>query len=158
MCPNFWQHSGAKDGSTLYVQYNFDDTVSSGVYTKAMRMKSVRYPDSTLVHYTYGASDTIADKFSRIDAIKDDSGGSPNNTLASYKYNGAGRLVVEDFEQPDVRLDYWGQSADTYAGFDRFGRIITQKWYDYGASAERDIYNYAHDPNFNRLYRENTQR
>ena len=61
--------------------------------------------------------------------------GSPNNTLAAYSYNGVGRMVVEDFQQPDVRLDYWGQTIDTYAGFDRFGRITQQLWHDYGAAA-----------------------
>ena len=42
---------------------------------------------------------------------------------------GDGRIVVEDYEQPDVRLHYWGQTAGTDAGFDlpargagRFGR------------------------------------
>ena len=29
---------------------------------------------------------------------------------------------------PEVRLDYWGQTADTYAGFDRFGRVVQQLW------------------------------
>jgi len=65
-------------------------------------------------------------------------------------------MVVEDFTEPDVRLDYWGQTADTYDGFDRFGRVITQTWYDYGALADRDEYTYGHDRNSNRLYRENT--
>ena len=64
---------------------------------------------------------SLADKLSRLDAIKDDNAGSPGDVLASYKYNGTRRMVVEDFEQPGVRLDHWGQAADTYAGFDRFG-------------------------------------
>ncbi len=63
--------------------------------------------------------------------------------LASYAYNGTGRLVVEDYEQPDVRLDYWGQTPDTYAGFDRFGRVVDQRWYDYGVSADRDRFAYG---------------
>ena len=33
-------------------------------------------------------------------------------------------MVVEDFTEPDVRLDYWGQTTGTYDGFDRFGRKV----------------------------------
>ena len=90
----------------------------------------------------------------RLDAIKDDSGGSPGSTLASYSYLGLGTIVIEDYEQPDVRLEYFFDSA--YSGFDRFGRVVDQRWYDYGASADRDRYTYGYDRASNRTYRENT--
>ena len=90
----------------------------------------------------------------RLDAIKDDSGGSPGSTLASYSYLGLGTIVIEDYEQPDVRLEYFFSSS--YAGFDRFGRVVDQRWYDYGASADRDRYTYGYDRASNRTYRENT--
>jgi len=65
-------------------------------------------------------------------------------------------MVVEDFTEPDVRLDYWGQTVDTYDGFDRFGRVTQQLWRSYaGAGADYDKYTYGHDRNSNRLYREN---
>jgi len=99
-----------------------------------VQLTSVRYPNGWRVHYTYGAGGGIADDLSRVDAIRDDDSGSPQTgwAFAKYAYNGAGRIVVEDFEQPDVRLDYWGQTGDTYAGFDRFGRVVRQLWRDYG--------------------------
>jgi len=31
-------------------------------------------------------------------------------------------IVIEHFPQPDVKLDYVGDAAGTYCGFDRFGR------------------------------------
>ena len=62
-------------------------------------------------------------------------------------------IVVEDYQQPDVRLEYFFDSS--YAGFDRFGRVVDQRWYDYGASADRDRYTYGYDRASNRLYREN---
>ena len=90
----------------------------------------------------------MADVLNRLDAIKDDSGGSPGNTLASYSYLGLGTIVIEDYEQPDVRLEYFFDSA--YSGFDRFGRVVDQRWYDYGASADRDRYTYGYDRASNR--------
>ena len=65
-------------------------------------------------------------------------------------------MVVEDFPEPELRLDYFGQGSGTYAGFDRFGRVKDQLWRDYGAPADLDRYAYAHDRNSNRLYRENS--
>ena len=49
-----------------------DIWLSSGEYTKGMRLKSVRYPNARLVHYTYGSTDSDADNLARLDAIKDD--------------------------------------------------------------------------------------
>ena len=83
---------------------------------------------------------------SRPDTIKDAS----SNVLASYKYNGLARLVVEDFEQPDVKLMYNTGDAGTYGGFDRFGRVVDQRWYDYGVPEDRDRFSYAYDYNSNR--------
>ncbi len=51
-----------------------------------------------------------------------DNGGT---TLASYQYMGADTMVAEDYNQPNVSLDY---TADDYSGFDPFGRIAEQLW------------------------------
>ena len=68
----YQEHEGAKDASTLYVAYNYDDSDTSGEYTKAMRAKSYQYPSSggkvvssgsvnaTLTHLAYGASSSLA--------------------------------------------------------------------------------------------------
>mgnify|MGYP000858361248 CR=1 FL=1 len=150
----FQEHEGAQDGSTLYVQYHFDTTASGGKFTKGLRPSSVRYPNGRLVHFTYGAADSTADALNRLDAIKDDSGGSPGAVLASYTYLGLDTIVIEDYQQPDVRLEYFFNSA--YRGFDRFGRVVDHRWYDYGASADRDRFTYGYDRASNRTYRENT--
>ncbi len=150
----YQEHDGVVDANTPYVGYNFDDSSSGGRYTKRLRPTSLRYPNGRLVHYTYGDSGSIADAMNRIDAIKDDDSGSPGDTLAQYTYVGAGTIVVEDYVEPDVKLDYVGDGS--YSGFDRFGRVVDQKWYDYGASAVRDQYTYGYDRASNRLYRENT--
>jgi len=151
----YQEHEGAKDASTLYVGYNYDTTASGGLYTKGLRATSVRYPNGRLVHLTYGSSGSTADAINRVDTIADDSGGSPGTTLSQYTYLGSGRIVVEDYTQPDVKLNYDSGTAGEYAGLDRFGRVVDQLWYDYGASANRDRFTYGYDRASNRLYREN---
>ena len=152
----YQEHEGAQDGSTLYVGYNYDTTVSASEYTKGLRPTSVRYPNARLVHRTYGSSGSPADALGRVEAIKDDSGGSPGTSFSDYSYLGAGTIVVEDYTQPDVKLNYDSGTAGTYAGFDRFGRVVDHLWYDYGASADRDRFTYGYDRASSRLYRENT--
>ena len=70
-----------KDASTLYVGYNYDTTAASGEYTKGLRPTSVRYPNARLVHLTYGSSGGTGDATARVEAIKDDSGGSPGTLV-----------------------------------------------------------------------------
>ncbi len=143
----YQEHEGAKDGSTLYVQNAYADFATYG-----LRLASVRYPNGRKVFFDY--SSTAGAALNRLDAIKDDNGGSPGNTLASYTYLGLGTMVVEDFVQPQVKLDYFGGSLGTYAGFDDFGRVVQQLWRDYGASQDRDKFTYGYDRAGNRLYRE----
>ena len=152
----YQEHEGVKDASTLYVGYNYDTTVASGEYTKGLRPTSVRYPNARLVHLTYGTTGATGDALGRVESIKDDSGGSPGTSFSDYSYLGSGTIVVEDYAQPDVKLNYDSGTAGTYAGFDRFGRVVDQLWYDYGASADRDRFTYGYDRASSRLYRENT--
>ena len=120
-----------------------------------MRLPGVTYPNGRKSFRSYGASGSLADKLSRLAAIKDDNGsGSEGDTLASYAYNGAGTPVVEDFEQTDVKLDHFGGTSGTYAGFDRFGRVKQQLWRDYGAGADAEKLSYDYDCDSNRKYRE----
>ena len=77
----YQEHEGAKDASTLYVGYNYDTTAASGEYTKGLRPTSVRYPNARLVHLTYGTSGGTDDVLGRVEAIKDDSGGSPGTLV-----------------------------------------------------------------------------
>jgi len=104
----YQEHSGAVDGNTLYVEHAYDGTEVSDELTKGLRPTSVRYPNGRLVHYTYGSSGSAADNLGRLEAIKDDSAGSPGATAASYSYLGLGTVVIEDYEGPDVKLDLFG--------------------------------------------------
>ena len=156
MVKEYQEHSGAKDANTLYIGYNYDTSASSGTFTKSLRPTSVRYPNGRLVHFTYGSSGEMNDALNRLAAINDDNSGTPGNSVAEYTYLGAGTIVVEDYPQPEVKLDYDSGTAGEYAGFDRFGRVVDHFWCDYGASVDRDRYTYGYDRASNRLYRENT--
>jgi RHS repeat-associated protein len=144
--------SGAKGVGTPYVEYDYDETASSGELTKGYRLKSIRYPNERLVHYQYGSGDN--ESLNRLDAITDFASGS-GTVFAKYKYLGRSRVVEIDYQEADVRLDLIG-TGTSYTGLDRFGRVIDQKWYDYGSSADVDRYKYGYDRVSNRTYRENT--
>ena len=152
----YQEHSGAKDANTLYVQYDRDTSASSGVLTKGLRLTSLRYPNGRLIHYTHGSAGSTDDVMGRIAAIKDDNSGSPGDSLAEYEYLGLRTIVSEDYPEPDVKLDYDFGTAGEYAGFDRLGRVVDHRWYDYGADEVRDQYRYGYDRASNRPYRENT--
>jgi RHS repeat-associated protein len=156
-------HTGVVDMQssppTPYVEYVYAQP-DGGAYTRGLRLVRVRYPSGRLVHVTYGTTGGLDDAISRLAAIKDDNGGVPGDTLASYQYNGAANMVVEDYEGPHLRLDryndYDGNPASgTYEGFDRFGRMARQVWRNYNANAYVDKFSYGYDYNSNRLYRKN---
>ena len=147
----YQEHEGKVDGSSLHVDYAYDDTADNSyrgltsVFTKGMRPKSVKYPDGRVVHYTYGTGGGLDDLLSRVAAIYNDNGGSPGSTAyAAYKRAGDGRIVQEALAEPDLpegppsgKLTYIGAGTGTrdYSGFDptsrpgryarasRFGRV-----------------------------------
>ena len=63
-------------------------------------------------------------------------------------------MVVEDYEEPQLSLDYTG-GGDSYTGLDRFNRIVDQVWTDYGASQTADEYQYGYDRLGDVLWKEN---
>ncbi|HRX81859.1 MAG TPA: RHS repeat-associated core domain-containing protein, partial [Pirellulaceae bacterium] len=64
-------------------------------------------------------------------------------------------VVIQDYEEPEVKLDLFGGTSGTYACFDQFDRIVDHRWYDYGASADVDRYKYGYDRASNRIWKEN---
>jgi RHS repeat-associated protein len=76
---------------------------------------------------------------------------------ADYTYLGAGTVVKVAY--PAVTgtpaLTY-GTSANNYPGFDRFGRVVDQKWQTQsGTPVVKDQFKYGYDRTSNRLYRTN---
>ncbi|NLF07520.1 MAG: hypothetical protein GX594_06005, partial [Pirellulaceae bacterium] len=145
-----WQaHDSAVDMQTTpSVQYAYEDGASGSV-AKYVRLSQVTYPNGREVHYDYAAG--VEDVMSRLSNVGDGA-----NTHASYKYLGAGRIVVEDYEDVEVKLSYLDGSGNV-TGLDRFGRILDQIWTDYGANPDEilDHYSYTYDRAGNRTARLN---
>jgi len=146
LAAEYQEHTGVKGGGTLAVRYTYD------VPAKNMRLTDVTYPNGRKSFRDYGPADSLSDKISRLSAIKDSIG---SQTVITYAYNGVGTIVREEFGQSSVRLDYFGGTSGTYAGFDRFGRIKQQLWRDFGVGADSDKFVYEYDYNSNRKFRQN---
>ena len=75
---------------------------------------------------------------------------------AAYTYLGAGTIASEDYQQPQIKLDY---SADNFAALDRFGNVLDQVWASYGSNSGNagtlDGYSYTYDRAGNRTSRAN---
>ncbi|QOV87556.1 RHS repeat-associated core domain-containing protein [Humisphaera borealis] len=67
-------------------------------------------------------------------------------------------IIRIDYPQPDARLDLWGGVSGTFAGLDRFNRIIDQRWQNAVGTTPADIdrYKYGYDRDSNRTWKQNT--
>jgi hypothetical protein len=153
---------GAVDGSTKNVQYTYGTDYSSGNYD---RLNYVTYPSSRKIWMGYTHTDTantfqdtINDTFSRVGQIARDNSGSIGDLLAEYDFGGMGRFFRRVHDEAsgaygnDTRADLWHGTSGTYAGLDRFGRIIDMKHTDYsGTPADLLRLKYTYDRNSNRL-------
>ena len=143
-------HDGLVGANTPFVEYTYDDGASGGV-AKYVRLSQVTYPSGRQVQYGYGATQAIDDIMCRLATI-----GDGTSTQASYTYLGAGRIIVEDYEDIDVKVSYL-ESSGNVTGLDRFGRVVDQVWTDYGADPDTvlDHFSYTHDRASNRTSRTN---
>lgn len=124
-----WQeHDGTVDAYTPSIAYEYytDEDATYGYDADQMdlRLEYVVYPNGRKVHYTYGADDSFADYLSRVDAIREDNSGAPDNALAQYYYIGVGTLVRRTSPTTaitDGLVLNFGDAADNYAGFDNLG-------------------------------------
>ena len=147
------QHVGAVGADSPVVTYAYDETAASGLYTNGLRPVSLTYPNGRTIQFTYGVSGSAADQLNRLDTIKD-SDGTP---LSSYSYLGLSTIVIEDYLQRQIRLDYFGGTSGAYAGSDAFGRVVQQLWASYASSpaVALDEYSYTYDQAGNRTSRDN---
>jgi len=152
-------HAAAATATDPNVQYAYEDG-SGGADLDAnfVRPDYVTYPGPSarrVVYYNY-ASTGVGAPMSRLDNIA--SAGSPtaSQKYASYMYLGAGTMV--DANYPAVTgipaLTY-GSRANSYAGLDRFGRVVDQKWQNQnGTPTVNDRFKYAYDRTSNRTSRD----
>ena len=151
---DYQEHSGGKNASTPSVGYNYDTSASSGVYTNGLRLISLVYPNGRLVHFTYGTSGGVNDVLNRIEAINDDSSGSPSDAFAQYTYLGQSQIVKVDYPQASLRYDLDSGTAGAYAGWDNFGRVVDHLWRDYGRSTDAVRIQHGYDRDGNRRWRQ----
>jgi RHS repeat-associated protein len=111
-------------------------------------MTDIVYPNGRDISYSYGTAGGMDDILSQTATI-----GSGSDSYSSYSYLGAGTIVTENYLEPQVQLDY---SANNYAAWDRFGRVLSQVWATYGGTPTTlDGYDYTYDRASNRTSRNN---
>ena len=124
-----------------------------------IRPTSLTYPDGRVLHYNYGKLGGMDDLLSRIGSLVDNDG---TTHLADYTYVGLNRIVVARSLQPGTELTYIklaeepnGDGGDQYTGWDRFNRLIDQRWTKTSTGMALERTQYGYDQAGNRLWRDN---
>jgi RHS repeat-associated protein len=154
---SYQEHYGAVSTSTsLNVQHTYDTTTTGSIYSNQLRLLTDVHPNGRSIYYDYGGSSSTTAAYSANSTVREIWDGSPSGTaLAVYDYNGAGsRLAIASYPQPSLKLDHFEGTSGTYAGLDRFGRIVDQYWAGFGGVSDVDRIHYAYDYTGNRLYRQ----
>ncbi|MCG6156978.1 RHS repeat domain-containing protein [Rubinisphaera margarita] len=166
---DYQAHDGAVNTSTTpKVQYGYANGTDNTI-----RQTTMTYPNGRVLTYDYGTTSGMDDAASRVAALVDDDVSSTH--LVDYSYLGRGRsaqsvsspfgtgFVIADSPQPQVKwtlVDLAGtndpETGDIYSGYDRFGRIKDNRWYDYDALVDVDRIKYGYDRSSNRIWRQNT--
>lgn len=138
-------HGGAVGVGTPAVQYAYEDGAVSGE-AKFVRLRSVTYPSGRTVYYNYDGT-----AVNRLASVSDDS--SATTKLADYTYLGADTVVQVAHPEVTGGLTLSFGASGTYAGWDRFGRVVDQAWKTTGGTA-LDRFEYAYDRASNRTSRQ----
>jgi len=124
-----------------------------------VRASSLTYPSGRVVNYNYGSSGGMNDLLSRIAALIDNDG---TTHMVDYTYVGMDRIVMASSIQPGTELTYVkltgesnGDGGDQYTGWDRFSRLIDQRWITNSSGAALERTQYGYDRVGNRLWRDN---
>ncbi len=150
----YQSHSGAVvPGTTPEVQYGY--TEMSGGQNNS-RLTQLVYPSGYVVYYNYATG--LGSNISRLSSLSDGTG-----TLESYKYLGLDTVVERDHPQTNVNQTFiaqpnqsqTGDAGDRYVGLDRFGRIVSQNWYDTATQQSTDDFQYGYDADGDVLYKQN---
>jgi RHS repeat-associated protein len=148
-------HSGAVTSGTPKVQYVYG--FNSGGTENQSRLSYTVYPSGYTVTSNYTGGSGLNWAISRVSSLSDSTG-----TLESYDYLGLGTVVRRAHPLPGVDLTYikqgaepTGDAGDQYAGLDRFGRVVDQRWLKTSTGAAVDRFQYGYDENSNRLFRDN---
>ena len=82
--------------------------------------------DAAALTYSYSTAGGENDAINRLDSIVNGSGTANSvttgDTLAEESYLGLDTIVTEQYEQPQIELDYAGGTPGSYPGLDQFNR------------------------------------
>jgi len=120
---------GPKTTTRLYVEYRYDDRVVNTLFHQGHASEGGAVSERPPGALQYGA-DGSGDVLSRWT----DQGRQqrrPGRHAIAYTYLGLNTIVVEDYAEPQVRLDYWAGTSGVYQGFDAFGPRVDQQWQKY---------------------------
>ena len=151
---DYQSHSGAAGTSSPSVQYGYANGSANTV-----RPVSVTYPSGRVLNYSYGTAGGMNDLLSRIESLLDNDG---TTQLAVYTRVGVDRTVQVSSPQPGTELTYIklagepnGDGGDQYTGWDRFSRVIDQRWITTGSGTALERVQYGFDQAGNRIWRDN---
>ena len=118
----YQDHSGKATTSSPKVQYAYDAGNGS-------RLTGMTYPNGRVLLYDYGTVNGLNDQIGRVEGLEESGTSQP---LERYAYLGLGTIVERAHGEPGVNLTYVsgtaGDAGDQYAGLDRFGRVVDQRW------------------------------
>jgi len=139
-------------GTSASYQTAYVDGATGGA-AKYVRKASATYPNGRVVFTNYPASG-VGDKLSRADNLANDAAGTTQ--FSQYTY-----LGLDDVGRIDHPLVTNGLRLEVDTGgnpteWDRFGRVLDQRWKRSGATFNYDRYQYTYDRANNRLTRDNT--
>ena len=133
--------------------------------TNTIRPTQLVYPSSTtsltgrVLYYDYGSSEGMNDLLSRVKSLIDADG---TTHLADYTYMGLNPIAQVSAAQPGTELTYIkqgsepvGDGGDQYTGWDRFGRLIDQRWIQISSGTAFERTQYGYNQASNRLWRAN---
>ncbi|MCX5673920.1 MAG: autotransporter-associated beta strand repeat-containing protein [Planctomycetota bacterium] len=153
------EHAGEVDQDTPVVQYAYDDTdPSPHGAVPYVRLESVTYPDAgRAAYYNYPAAGTVGGVLSRLDNIASCDDPEEEDTFVAYTYLGAGTITQVEHPAVEGGLTLTYGSAGNYTGWDRFSRVVDQKWQTGGETPTIiDRFQYTYDYNSNRTSRDVT--
>jgi RHS repeat-associated protein len=149
----YQSHAGAVNtGTTPKVQYGYANGSANTV-----RPTSLTYPNGRAITLDYGTAGQTNDLLSRIASLIDGA-----THLADYTYEGFNNIVEVSSPQPGTKLTFIKQGAepvgdggDQYTGWDRFSRVIDQRWLKTSTGTALERVQYGFDQASNRNYRQN---
>ncbi len=144
-------------GTSPKVGYSYTFMASGANHS---RWTMTTYPNGRVLRSEYSAGVDAA--ISRVSFLADGTTSTIGVHVEDYNYLGLSRIIRRGHPQPGIDLTYLkqgaetsGDSGDQYTGFDRFGRIIDQRWRKTSDGSHTDRFQYGYDRSSQKLFKNN---